>query len=330
MERPKLICLTPVRNEAWCLDVFLKCTSSWADHIIIADQNSTDGSREIALKYPKVKLLVNVSDNYDENERQKMLISEARKIEGAKILVALDADEIFSANFMETNDWLEILNSQPGDVFGFQWANILPDKNSYFPSSFHFPWLFHDDGITEHKNYVRWMHSMRIPYPTKSDAFYYKVNDFKVLHFSWIDTRRFESKNRFYQCLVALKEPDVHFVTTFRSYHSAKAKSLPLEAEWLANYNVENRNILDLIDLSDSIFWFDLHVIDQFKIHGFDKFKNLDIWDDNWINKMKLHFEIIDPRPLKIRAIHSYLRLTNNYAKSLPVRFIDKILKTIT
>ena len=87
---------------------------------------------------------------------------------------------------------------------------------------------------------------------------------------------------------------------------------------------------MDLIDLSDSIFWFDLHVIDQFKIHGFDKFKNLDIWDDNWINKMKLHFEIIDPRPLKIRAIHSYLRLTNNYAKSLPVRFIDKILKTIT
>jgi len=38
--QPLLICMTPVRNEAWILHAFLKATSLWADHIIIADQNS--------------------------------------------------------------------------------------------------------------------------------------------------------------------------------------------------------------------------------------------------------------------------------------------------
>ena len=57
---PQLIVLTPVRNEAWVLRAFLTATSLWADKIIIADQMSTDGSREICKEFPKVILL----DNY--------------------------------------------------------------------------------------------------------------------------------------------------------------------------------------------------------------------------------------------------------------------------
>ena len=48
--RPTMIVITPVRNEAWVLDAFLTCTSSWADYIILADQHSDDGTREIAAK----------------------------------------------------------------------------------------------------------------------------------------------------------------------------------------------------------------------------------------------------------------------------------------
>lgn len=42
-EKPIINYLTPVRNEVWILDRFLKAASFWADHIIIADQMSTDG-----------------------------------------------------------------------------------------------------------------------------------------------------------------------------------------------------------------------------------------------------------------------------------------------
>ena len=99
MNRPLLICMTPVRNEAWILNAFLKATSLWADFIIIADQCSTDGSREIAMRYPKVILIDNNNTDYNEAVRQKMLIDKAREIDGDKILFALDADEIFAANF---------------------------------------------------------------------------------------------------------------------------------------------------------------------------------------------------------------------------------------
>ena len=53
------IVMTPVRNEAWVLRAFLETTSLWADYIIIADQMSTDGSREIAKSYEKVILIDN-------------------------------------------------------------------------------------------------------------------------------------------------------------------------------------------------------------------------------------------------------------------------------
>jgi Glycosyltransferases involved in cell wall biogenesis len=97
----KVICLTPVKNESWILERFLKCTSLWADHIIIADQNSDDGSEEIAKSFQKVIYVKNSASQFNEPERQKLLINEARKISGEKVLVALDADEALTGNFFK-------------------------------------------------------------------------------------------------------------------------------------------------------------------------------------------------------------------------------------
>lgn len=327
--KPKLICITPVKNEAWCLDVFLMSTSQWADHIIIADQNSTDESREIATKYPKVKLIINTSESYDEGERQKLLINEARKIDGEKIIVALDADEVFTANFEETNDWQYIMNSKPGEVFGFQWANITPDKNHCFISDFYFPWLFHDDGITEHKNYVRYIHSMRIPYPKSADEGYYYINDFKVFHFAWINQKRVESKNRFYQCLVHLREPNEHFISLFRTYHQKREKIIPIPNKWIDNYRKLNRTIIDQLNLSDSLFWYDEYLMDIFQKFGYERFKYLNIWNKGWIDEMKRNIEILDPRSKLIKIIHAYLWFSQKYFNTIPIKIVDNALKKL-
>ena len=45
------IVMTPTRNEAWVIRAFLECNGLWADYIIIADQMSTDGTREIIAEY---------------------------------------------------------------------------------------------------------------------------------------------------------------------------------------------------------------------------------------------------------------------------------------
>ena len=149
VSKVSIVCLTPVKNEAWILDRFLQCASLWADHIIIADQQSNDGSREIASKYSKVILVNNPSPTFNEPERQKLLINEARKIPGSRLLITLDADEILTANFKDSPEWQTILQAPIGTVINFQWVNLCPDmKNCWIPNR-DFAWGFIDDN-SEH------------------------------------------------------------------------------------------------------------------------------------------------------------------------------------
>ncbi|MBQ5533121.1 MAG: glycosyltransferase family 2 protein, partial [Bacteroidales bacterium] len=62
---PLIIVMTPVRNEAWVLRAFLETTSLWADYIVVADQLSDDGSRELLSRYPKVVLIDNATPEFN-------------------------------------------------------------------------------------------------------------------------------------------------------------------------------------------------------------------------------------------------------------------------
>lgn len=192
--KPKIICLTPVKNEAWILDKFLTYTSLWADHIIIADQMSTDGSREIAQKYEKVILVDNNSETFNEPERQKLLINEARKIEGPRLLITLDADEFFTPNFMTSPEWKTMLKIKPGTVVRFRLNNLHPDFQRMKIEAY-YSWGYMDDG-TEHEG--RKIHSARIPLKKENDILV--LNDIQILHLYNVNTDRQDSKSRWYQC----------------------------------------------------------------------------------------------------------------------------------
>ena len=83
-DRPTIVVVTPVRNEAWVMDAFLTCASSWADFILLADQHSDDGTREIASKYEKVKLIDNNISEMNQAAARELLFREVDKIEGDK------------------------------------------------------------------------------------------------------------------------------------------------------------------------------------------------------------------------------------------------------
>ena len=53
----KIIALLPVRNEAWVLRHALACLSGFCDVVLVSDQQSDDGSREICTGFPKVRLI---------------------------------------------------------------------------------------------------------------------------------------------------------------------------------------------------------------------------------------------------------------------------------
>lgn len=315
--------MTPVRNEAWVLKAFLDATSRWADYIIIADQMSTDGSREIAKAYPKVILMDNKNPEFNEPERQAMLVAKAREVAAGRdtLLWGLDADEVLSANFMDTEDWQRILHSVPGDVFWFKWAEICSNRKEYWLSPY-YPWLFHDDGREPHKNYVRKMHSMRIPYPIEEKQMYY-VDDFRVLHLAYLNDYRVEAKSRFYQFVdweLNRRSP----IALSRQYRipggEKDEKAEPISEKWLS----KEPDIFALLDLTGRVFWYDDYIIPHMEREKTAAIRRLDIWDEVFLSR-----GIKDPRRWIDRIVHQYLKWTQSKKDTLFVRCIDWVLRWV-
>lgn len=336
MNRPIHIVMTPTRNEAWVIRAFLECNGLWADYIIIADQMSTDGTREIISEYIdkwkekggkcKVIMIDNTNPEFNEAERQSMLVAKAREMAAGRdtLLWGLDADEILSANWQDTEDGRHILNSVKGDVFWFKWANIANDKVHYGEGVCE-PWLFHDDGVEPHGNYVRNMHSMRIPYPIEEKQMFY-VKDFHVLHCGFMSPNRTAAKNRFYQ-FVDWEMNKRNPISLGRTYYAHYRKNIRYDT----SFEIEKEaiaypfDVWSLVDLDATHTWFDDYIKERLTRYPMDQLRKLDIWDDEFLE----HYAIEDKRRWIDKCIHGYLHKTDKCKRSIVIRGIDKIMKKV-
>jgi len=314
MSKPLIFCLTPVKNEAWILERFLKCASLWADHIIIADQGSTDGSREIAQKFAKVTLIDNTSEGLSEPIRQQMLLAEARRNPGPKVLFSLDADEFLTANFLTSPEWDSVLTAAPGTVIGIQWPEIATDCSdlTFFYYPIILPFGFVDDG-SEHEPQL--IHGRRVPMPNSCRML--TLTEIKLMNYCLVDINRFKSRIRWYQCFEHLAR-EKRSIELYRYYH--KIRFVPEQAisnvprEWVAGY--QERGIdMSSVNREGSYRW-DREVLHYFKEHGTKKFRRLAIWDVDW---SKLRDELYpqesannlsDPRSKFDKLVHRWLEFT--------------------
>jgi hypothetical protein len=353
MTKPKIICLTPVKNESWILDRFLKCTSLWADHIIICDQQSEDGSKDIALSYPKVTLLENSSEKFNEPTFRQMLIDTARKITGPRLLICLDADEFLTSNFINSPEWNTLVNSSPGTLFRFQWVNIHPNMNSYWLGYKGGIFAFMDDGVS--KYVTRSIHGPRLPEPMQSKAI--SLNDIKILHYSHTNSERARSKQRWYQCWEMLHSQGFRPVSAYRKYHEEQKISqqeiYSIRREWLNYYEQEKIDMTSIIDQNfyaypkwewslgkdygeitmNDLYWWDREILNWMSKYGSNKFKRLDIWNDiDWqklAHHLMPHYEtkmFIDPRTWIDKVVFAWLSSTQKIHQRLLIRVIDKAL----
>lgn len=332
MPKPTVICLTPVKNEAWILGRFLKCASLWADQIIIADQSSDDGSREIALSYPKVTLIDNPMTVYNEYEMRSLLFDEARKIPGPRLLIALDADEMLTANFMESPEWQMILNAKPGTVIGFRLVNIKPDLTSYWSPDHMFLFGLMDDGSEYQGSKI---HTARIPIPYISSKI--MLNKIKALHYQFTDWERMESKHRWYQCWERLNNPNRRPVDIYRQYHhmySIPSKKIKkLQPEWFSGYEQQD---IDMFSVNRQEFYrWDKEVLAYFHKYGTSKFRREAIWDVNWLEIARKIDDkssltgISDPRNNNEKYIHKWLKKTQPHASNPIVKLIQLSLRIL-
>ena len=329
MNRPQLIVITPVRNEAWVLEAFLTHCSSWADHIIIADQNSTDGSREIAARFPKVTLIDNPTDEWVENICRARLLEEAQHITGDKIIFAMDADEFLSDRFHQTASWRRIMDSKPNEIFCFRWFNLYGDFCHGQVEGGGAEWVAHFssdiDAVAEyHLREQHAVHCQRVPCLEGDRCRYTMIEDIRFVHLGNLNMYRMRNKLDFYQIVNHDKNPTKsNPINLYRSYtrtieHKAPALDFPAHLT-----TADNRDISSLVRTSDH----GQHYIDEIVaiLHrkGCKAFQTLCIWDNPDLRAAGITFR----PPLHIRLLHKWLKVTQRHSNSFPIRIIDKILK---
>ncbi len=328
--RPIIVVITPVRNEAWVLDAFLTCTSSWADRIIVADQHSTDGSREIALKYDKVTLIDNDSLEMNQAAARMRLFQEVDKINGDKIVLALDADEFLSADFEKTEGWNRIMNSKPNEIFCFRWLNLYGDYKHIVPDNGYMEWGCHfPQSLSLLNSYSscenRAVHEMRIPCLQSPEIVYIQVPDIRFVHLARLNLIRQKNKEDFYQVSsVAKLQKKLSGVSLFRVYNRIYPVDC-LETE-ASLYNVgDSVDARCLIRNGDVGQYYIDEMIDIFNRDGLKNYLKLDIWNNPYLKANGINQKL----PLRYRLLHLYLRKTQMHSEKTIVKVVDKMLKLL-
>jgi hypothetical protein len=331
-QKPTIVCLTPVKNEAWILDRFLQCASLWADHIIVSDQDSDDGSRDIAARYPKVILVDNYEPlEYDEYQMRKRLFDEAEKIPEPKILIALDADEVFTPNVLSSPSWSSALDAPPGTSLRFQLANLRPDLAHYWTQPVPAVIGFVDDGSEFACGKI---HTSRIHHYEGMPVFL--VDQVAVMHYQYADWERMKSKHRWYKCWERVNRSRRSATGIYRQYHHMETigrKDLQqIPAWWFDDYVAKGIDMTTVIH--DGSYRWDIKVLEYLASHGAGFFSDIDIWDVSWEEMARMYdydnpILFRDPRSRTERVLHSWLKATQPYASNYILRALDIMLGTV-
>ena len=330
--RPHVIALVPVRDEQWTLRRCLETASAWADHIIIADQQSRDRSVEIARAFPKVVIIENRDRDYSEVSRQRQLIDAARRLcPGPRVLLGIDADEILSANVIGDEAWERAIRAAPGTLLKLNKIvlrsmqtyviDLAADRGSCVPFG------YADDGAP-HDGAV--IHTTRVPEISGAPAI--DLPHIAVLHFNLCNPERSARKDCWYQCYERVHEGrDV--VEIRRRYdwleRQPAAKIRPMRPEWCDAWRQRGIDLANDADIA--LLWCDVEILRIFANYGTEPFRFFDFWSADWEALRKRAIEaqvqgigdrpIVPPMALVERIIRGIL------AHQPPNRWADGVLR---
>jgi len=280
-EPVRVVVVTPVRNEAWILERFLSVTSRFADQIIVADQRSTDDSRAICRRYPKVTVIDNPTDEFNERDRQLLLLRHARAVVPApRIILALDADEILAANAVHTASWRRMLAAPPGTIVCFERVDLYGTPDRCMRHDRLTPLGYADDGV-EHT--PRDMHSVRVPIPDYARRL--MLDDIVVLHYASLRPAALAAKLRWYSVIENVRAtcPWVFKRRLRYAMHvdfTGAGRVEPSSPDWFRGW--EDAGIdMRAVD-EEKYHWYDFEVLRYFKEYGARKFWLDDIWHFDW------------------------------------------------
>lgn len=192
------IALTPARNEESRIATYIENALLWADHVLIADHNSTDATATIASAYPGVTVMTYGAEDFTSAVRT-YLLDECRRAFGAdNLLVFVDVDEALTVEAADALKAAAIIAPRPS-VFALQWVQLWNGTREYRIDG---PWApspkaiaLLDDGAVEHTTPTTINdHAPRVPVvATVVDI------DESLLHFQFLDREAYLQKQLWYQ-----------------------------------------------------------------------------------------------------------------------------------
>ncbi len=323
----KKIILTPVKNEGWILKSFLS-NLSWADHIILADQHSTDETRNIANSFPNVTVIDNDYVGHT-NKVRWLLLDEARKIPGEKIIFCLDADEILTKQALDwTVDQAEKLFTE--------------EKNSKStPVRFHYPWiqLYRDihtyrvDGVWKHAaktfafvdspllDYPREEvindHTERVPLPAPAGQNALEVDcPYPVLHLQYLPTARTQIKQAWYMCQEFAADKPAKLINL--KYHPAltpvKDQDLrAIDPAWLTDITIDSN--ISSAEIDQTCI---KEILQGFEEKTIAAFEPLDIWRNKTLHDYFTEHMNREPKPnLLLTRFSPFIKLMPRWIKNM-------------
>ena len=303
----KTIGLMLTRNEGHILPTTLPPLAQVCDHIIIADQNSTDDTRAVIKKCTKAILIDNPpspTDGNYETQGRNLLLDAARNFDGNNLLLMIDADEIAPpAVFCHLKE--DIHDHYPvGMKFVTPWLLIWKKTSRYFlpyvsPEGLLQPrlvaWILYDNRQCQYQD-SKWVHSGRLPTPPSKNITL--PPRYSLLHFHWIFLERARWQQAWY-LMHELKNAQFNLGRVddinrmYQPYNTLFDRQITftrrLPKEWRTGYKPPPHNSDDpKFNWRKSDVW---KLIDQYGIKAFEP---LDIW---FVPELKEHFEQEMKRP---------------------------------
>lgn len=290
-----IIALVPTKNEEYIIEAFIKATLLVADKIIIADQGSQDATPLLAERHPDVHVIKNNSQEFNETQRQKLLIAMARESYGiGNVLLAIDADELFfplDASPLSARETM--LSADAGTTLLFDKPTLVDDERNWIAYGPVFPLGYVDDGAPHVGSYI---HSRRIP---GRDDRAVRVTSCAFLHLDSYDIEAHLAKRRYYACLECINGHAnlTRWRRGSRLFILQHLKSAtPASTEWRSWLNLNGIDIKSL--KRPEPYWWDMEVVKLLSKYGGQLFW----WDDIWYAPFKEIIEeaiqrhAIDPR----------------------------------
>ena len=132
---PRIIGLVPARNEEDKVEFALRALSKFTDAIVFLDDCSTDGTvqvvRELSESCRVEKIIEKPVWHRDEPGDRNRLLAAGRELGGSHFVV-IDADEAFTANFLDGDALRKrILSLKPREQLSLRWIHLWRSVDQY-------------------------------------------------------------------------------------------------------------------------------------------------------------------------------------------------------